>query len=72
MLWCLIWLTAELTTYLEVTDAGNRVSQLSELLAAQYKDCLVGFVIFMLQRTQNTNPDKLLLVSISTALHLTA
>lgn len=46
--WCLIWLTAELTTYLEVTDAGNWVPQLGELLAAQYKDCLIGFVIFML------------------------
>lgn len=48
VLWCLIGLTAELTTYLEVTDAGNRVSQLGELLAAQYKHCLIRFVIFML------------------------
>lgn len=53
VLWCLIWLTAELSTYLEVTDAGNGVSQFSKLLAAQYKDCLIGFVIFMLQRKQH-------------------
>lgn len=72
VLWCLIWLTAELTTYLEVTDTRNWVSQLGELLAAQYKYCLVGFVIFMLRRKKYTSFKQKSLISISTALQLTA
>ena len=48
----LVWSAAEFSTNLEVTDTANCISQLCELLTAQYQHGLVWFVLFVLKSKQ--------------------